>query len=171
MYCDKCGAELKEGITYCSSCGVKLNEKSVIPSKKRTTGLSIISIFFIISGLYSILGLVFIMMIAVNTNYIPKGQLDTYMFIFYYVIVGVILGLGYLWAGYGLWALKKWARNLAIIVAIIAMIINIIIYTSQTFLLISHGSNPYIAIVYNLIITGIIVWYLSKPKIKKLFDI
>ena len=28
MYCNQCGAEVKEGIRFCSKCGVKLNEVS-----------------------------------------------------------------------------------------------------------------------------------------------
>jgi len=174
MYCDKCGAELKEGITYCNSCGAKSNEsvagKREIPSKKRTTGLSILAIYFITVGLFSILliGFMLILLIGtlINVDYISRELMDTSFDVLIMGIVMIIVGLGSLCTGYGLWTLKKWARNLAIILPIISMIIEI----SASFFT-NITAPTFESIIVNIIIIAIIIWYVSKPEIKKLFEI
>lgn len=121
---------------------------------ERPTGVMILAVLEIIGGVFAILGGIGMLALggfAAGYGYGAEGA--------FFGAIGVIvllIGLFSLAVGWGLWNLRKWAYQIAMILGIIGIIISIL-------------SLPGGFII--LVIYAIIIYYLIQPEIKDIFGI
>jgi len=124
-------------------------------SIERPTGVTILAVLAFIVGIFGALG--GFLVVAAGTaaaayGYGIEGGLAA-------VLGALVLIIGLLWlaVGWGLWNIKKWGYQVAMILAIIGIILAL----------------PDIvgAGIVTIIINGIIVYYLIQPEIKDVFGI
>lgn len=121
---------------------------------ERPTGVTILVILVFIVGLFgALLGFLLLIASGIATDY-GYGFIEAFLEIFGAILL--LLGLVSFVDGWGLWNLKKWGFQLAMILSVIGIIWGII-------------SLP-IGIIL-IIIYGIIVYYLTRPEIKDVFGI
>ena len=113
-------------------------------SVERPTGVTILAVLEILVGVSGIFGGLLGVL-----GVIEIGVRGLFYFIF-------IIGFLNLAVGWGLWTLKKWAYQVALILAIIGIITGIL-------------SLP-MAII-SLIINVLIIYYLTRPEIKEVFGV
>ena len=120
-----------------------MNQTSI----ERPTGISILAALQVIGGVFAVLGG---LLVLAAGAYFGEG--------FWAVISIVVFLLGFfsIVVGWGLWNLRKWAYQVAMILAVIGII---------TALLSLPGS------ILTLVIDGIIIYYLTRPEIKEVFEI
>lgn len=124
---------------------------------QRSTGVSIIAILVIIGGLIGVLaGLFDLGLFGTATFYGGEQFLSAAMFGAGLLIVAIIQ----LVVGFGLWNLKGWAWTIAMIVLVIRVIGDVIALFA--------GGNL-MAVIINLLITVIVIWYLNQGEIKEAF--
>jgi hypothetical protein len=184
QYCNKCGKEIPINANVCSYCGSYFNDVAAandgaeLPSntsikrypinadqqiKKRPLGITIISILFIIGGIFSLIGLL-------------SGLQGVVSFAF---------GILYIIVGWGLWKGKRWSWLAFIILTILGVIMSIIsiafIYMSpgaiqqQQQQLPGNNSRYSLALGFAIIISieiGIsllLIYYFYRPYVKEFF--
>ena len=168
-FCPNCGAELNRDDIFCGSCGTKIDEFGAVKSekptvtKKRPTGVTIIAILNILGGIGGLIAGFGMMVLIGESQYYLFEEGATLFSIL--CMLSIIIGFVDLVIGYGLWTLKRWARMAAIIMAIIGIVCNI----GGAILMMSLGTADTDSGILSVIISGIIIWYLSKPAMKEVF--
>lgn len=125
MYCAQCGAKIEEGQRFCSACGGPVSQAMVAPGQGRMQKhLKLLGILWVaISVLHLVpgIGLIFFGSFAlpfipfhVRALVVPIAMMAGIFF-----LASAILGV---LAGWGLLTYRPWARILAIILGIIALI-------------------------------------------------
>ena len=148
-YCYRCGKEVEPTATFCWNCGTQLKPLITHPSPLevpritiRPSGVTILAVLYWLSAIVAVLG--GLAYIGGMLYFLPP------LFLAFFWVLGSVLiavGLVDLVIGWGLWNLKKWARTLAIVLAVIGLI-----------------SFP-----IGTIISIITLWYLFKAEIKACF--
>ncbi|MBS7249897.1 MAG: hypothetical protein KIH08_04795 [Candidatus Freyarchaeota archaeon] len=117
---------------------------------ERPTGVTILAILMILYGILTLVG-GFLIGIAGAVPFIGIS-----VTVFIYVIWGIIYIIG----GLGLFSLRDWARILAIIINVLGLIGGIILTITIVSALIG---------IPMIIISIIIIWYLTKEDVKAYF--
>jgi len=108
--------------------------------KKIPTGIQVVSIIhYIAAGLCAVFGLLFIVFSGRLAEYLMSGtdaltSLTTSDLVGTLIVLGVlfiILGVLYFFIGKGLWKLKKWARIVGIILAVIVALYTLYMMTGN----------------------------------------
>lgn len=148
-YCYRCGKEIEANATFCWNCGAQLKPVVAPPSSLRVprigvrpSGVTILAVLYWLSAVAAILG--GLAYVAGLLYFLPSAFLALF-----WVLGAVLIAIGVLdiVIGWGLWTFKKWARTVAIILAIIGLI-----------------SFP-----IGTVISVITLWYLFRPEIKACF--
>lgn len=166
-FCSNCGLEIKEGNTFCSNCGKALSVSNIqrpIPqtprinqrTTARPTGVTILAILQALAGLASLAGgvLGLVGSAFLGNMFIPG--VPGFLAGFVGVISGglIILAIVNFVAVYGFWTGQGWSWTLGIIVTGISVITNL-------------ASLP--TSLVSLIIDVVIIYYLTRPNVKKFF--
>jgi zinc-ribbon domain len=178
QYCNNCGKEIPINSNVCSYCGSYFNNNNAAAAdststnsnkrypintdqqiKKRPLGITVISILFVIGGVFSLIGIL-------------SGIQG---------IVSFVFGIVYIIVGGGLWKGKSWSWSAFIILTIVGVIMSII---SIAFIYISPdtvqqqlpSNNQYsLALGFSIIISieiGIsllLIYYFYRPRVKEFF--
>jgi hypothetical protein len=126
-----------------------------MPSEGRPTGVTILAILEAIAGIYYLVtGVGDFLAAAIIRSLVSPGIPYNIMPMIPRVLgVGLsIIGLVSIVLAWGLWTGKGWARMVALVFAIIAIILSLISF---------H--------IIGLVISAIIVYYLTRPNIKEFF--
>ena len=148
-YCYRCGKEIEANATFCWNCGVQL--KPIIapaPSLRvpriavRPSGIAILAVLYWLSAVIAILG--GLAYFSGLLYFVPLAFLAQF-----WIVDGVLIIIGILdiVIGWSLWNLKRWARTVAIVLAIVGLI-----------------SFP-----IGTVISIVALWYLFKPEIEACF--
>jgi uncharacterized membrane protein (DUF2068 family) len=81
------------------------------------------------------------------------------------VPVGVLMllsGALFLVDAYGLWALKAWGWTLAVVLMVLAFLLNLLQYLNDNTLL--------VPMLVSAVIPAVILWYLFQPDVRAAFD-
>ncbi len=108
------------------------------------TGIKLVSVFFILSGLVTII-------FGINDLYSSKPTLDSYYHIFYGITAFITV--------YGIGERKGWARTLAVILCVLNIIFAILSIVLSD-----------LSVIEILIISIIVLYYLYRPRVKSYFD-
>lgn len=164
--CSNCGKEIPEGSKSCKYCGALATmalEAAQIQPAHQHFSLSVINPDTPTSGHAPIslerpAGVVMIAALEIISG--ALALLTGLLFLFSGVNITTILGVAFgaveLVIGWGVWSLKKWGWTAAMIAAIFC-----IIYAFTSF--------DMITVMLNLILNGIILYYLTRPRIKAVF--
>ena len=175
QYCNNCGKEIPINSNICSYCGsyfdntttadLSSNNNKRLPInigqqiKKRPLGITIISILFVIGGIFSLIGVL-------------SGIQG---------IVSFVFGIVYIIVGWGLWKGKIWSWPAFIVLTILGVIMSIIsiafIYMSPDAIRQQLPSNSQysLALGFAIIISieiGIsllLIYYFYRPHVKEFF--
>ena len=148
-YCYRCGKEIEANATFCWNCGVQL-KPIIAPAPSlpvprigvRPSGITVLAVLYWLSAIVAILG--GLTYSSGLLYFVPLAFLALFW------IVGavlIVIGILDIVIGWGLWSLRKWARTVAIVLAIVGLI-----------------SFP-----IGTVISIITLWYLFKPEIKACF--
>jgi len=171
MFCNQCGSRIQEGDLFCGGCGAKLKsteESSVSagPHAKRPIGLSIVAIYLAIGALTSIPGCIY--SFSQSQVVLPAlWKVST--------MVGTLNQLLGAPAGYGLWNRQKWGLALAKMIFGINIPLGLVLYLLSFRVGVPGSASSFnVGIVGASMLSGIafsilILWYLSKPEIKRSF--
>jgi len=171
-YCTNCGKEIAARSTFCKYCGAKMGTTSTAPPPPpppstyapptkappppgtRPTGVTILAILEWIAGAFAILG-------SLGTVALSGfvGAFGGFMVIM--GIITLVIGVANIVVGWGLWTLKKWAWNIAMILGVIGIIMALgsIVLNPRTL-----GGQ-----ILGLAINGVVLYYLTRPHIKACF--
>jgi hypothetical protein len=128
MYCDRCGAELREGAAFCSSCGKAVGAGPTTPpppSRGRIAEhIRLLGILWMVaSALWLLPGAI---LLAVGSGAaaflppeVPRFVLVLLPMLGGFFIVGAAIGIA---AGWGLLERQPWARMLAIVLGILNLL-------------------------------------------------
>jgi len=131
LFCNACGRELQPGQQYCSACGQPVGVAPIPRSINRVAHhIQILGILWIVYSLFDLMGGIAIMVFPTIIlsylshvegvpNQIPGFLQPLFIAIGMFLILKAALGIG---AGIGLWQRQPWARILAIVLGIIALI-------------------------------------------------
>jgi len=123
-----------------------------LPSEGRPLGVTILAVLEAISGVYSLIVGPFETAIILPIALLGVPP-ETYGMIARAMgAMLIIVGLASLLLAWGLWMGKEWARMAAMIIAILSIIVAL-------------ASTHFIEVV----VEGIIVYYLTRPDVKKFF--
>ena len=196
MFCSNCGKKVEEDAVFCPDCGAKISsEVSQVPpviacSIRKPMGLMYIISYSIFSGLATLaaatLAAVVISSFGLGLELLESELLRLAAVVIslfglgiasgfgmdVHVTVGdglltmflLLLSLSYIVVTYGLWNLIEWSIKLAIVTHFVGGIASLIGLlgesTSDAMVVISLGSFA---------ISIGIIYFLTKPRIKKLF--
>ncbi|MBI2183902.1 MAG: zinc-ribbon domain-containing protein [Thaumarchaeota archaeon] len=159
-FCPNCGTEVAEGVSFCPTCGTKISASiPLTPQKARPskliqfiTGVTVISILEVISGILFIFGGIDVLAIgglieATIPLFVGGALVSAGMLIIGIGIISFILA-------YGLWKRRNWAWSTTMIFSVLGLIHNILLLPSG---------------LIGLIINAVTLFYLTRPKIKALF--
>ncbi|HEY7738445.1 MAG TPA: hypothetical protein VIC63_05365 [Candidatus Limnocylindria bacterium] len=125
---------------------------------QRPTGVTILAILAFIGGAFGILGGLALLGLGVAFAGFAGGGLS-----FIFGIVILALSILELWIGWGFWNLKRSAWSLGLVVFGAGVVIG--------FIELLLGYNSITSFVVNLVITGIIIYYLLTPGVKAAFGV
>lgn len=165
-FCKTCGKEVPINIENCSYCGSYVNNPDSTDNdvfvdsnqvKKRPAGISIISIFFIIGGILSILGI--------------SSSIQG--------IVSFAFGIAYIVIGWGLRKGKSWSWSGFIVLTVLGVLMSIVsiimILMSPHFQQLSANNinnlifGFVILISIEIGISLLLVYYFYRPNVKLFF--
>jgi uncharacterized membrane protein (DUF2068 family) len=132
-------------------------------AEKRPGGVIVIGILTILGGLASLLiGLIAGIGVAFAGKMV--GVVVPVLVIF--GLVMLIIGVLRIISGIGLFALKEWARKLAVWMAVVDIVINILgmVHVGGFRISISGG-------IISIIIAAVVIWYLSKGSTMDAFSL
>lgn len=155
--CPQCGNKLEADAIFCPQCRTQIKEQKGISTpltvRRLPLGLEILIVFGALGAAY----------------YFFSGVMAFYasstVFGGYSEVSGMITAVGMIWllaaiflaiVSWGLWNLKEWARKALMINAVLALI--------GAFFSIVPG-------LLGLIYSIIILWYISRPHVKTLFQV
>jgi hypothetical protein len=90
------------------------------------------------------------------------GDLPAYDNVGWWGIIALIVGIGWVLAGLGLWAVQPWAWMFAAIVAVIALV-------NAFFLMVAYAGSG--AGLVQALMPALILWYLNTPEVKAAFGV
>ncbi len=90
------------------------------------------------------------------------GDLPAYDNVGWWGIFALIVGIGWVLAGLGLWALQPWAWMFAAIVAVIALV-------NAFFLMVAYAGSG--AGLVQALMPALILWYLNTAEVKAAFGV
>ena len=108
--------------------------------RHRPLGVTIIAVLLVIAGIISFVGGLILLIILVG-------------------IVFLALGIAYFVMAYGLWKGRGWAWTISLIISGIGIVMGIV-YIIQ---------DPFGGGIVNIIINGVIIYYLNRPNVKAFF--
>ncbi|RLE62418.1 MAG: hypothetical protein DRJ47_10720 [Thermoprotei archaeon] len=141
---------------------------------ERPLGVTILAILYGIVGVFLIaVGVFFTAMLSMITGMMPSiahfmGLMGIFMALILFVI-GILNTV----VAWGLWSGMKWAWFLAIILSLIGLLNGILSLLSQT--IVTGVGHPHFSPgifsppIIQIIIEGIILYYLTRPHVRKYF--
>jgi hypothetical protein len=126
----------------------------------RPTGITVLAVLTAIAGVLLLLGgfaAVFGGALLGGVVNAPLGGLVA--------LIGVatlVLGAVYFFSAFGLWNLRVWAWQLAVIASIAQIVLTVIQYLG--------GAVGIGSVVIQVLISGLILWYLNQPPIRAAFN-
>jgi hypothetical protein len=169
MFCPQCGSRIPEDGLFCGECGAKLKDSTGYggytgtPARQRPIGLTVIVIFLAFGALVAIPSCVFFFS---QSQFLLPTSAKTLM------VVSTLFSLLEGPAAYGLWTWQKWGLTLVKVIYGINIPLSII----QSFLVglpTGDWADSFIAVasmIVGIAIAILILWYVSKPEIKRLFQ-
>lgn len=121
--------------------------------------ISILGFFAVAAGFVWIIGGLRAMGIEFGSIF---GDLPAYDNVGIWGIVALLVGIAWLLAGLGLWALQPWAWMFAAIVAVIALV-------NAFFLMIAYAGSG--AGLVQALMPALILWYLNTAEVKAAFGV
>lgn len=119
MYCDRCGAQLEENVNFCRVCGHSIGGARALPARDSLYGhLRLLGILWIAISAFRLLPTLFLFGMA-NHLQVPPFVRGIFPLIGLFFLVGAALGFI---AGWGLLERQPWARTLAIVLGILALL-------------------------------------------------
>ncbi len=119
--------------------------------KERPSGIVLLVSLEFISAILN-LGITFYLL---TLTYFPGNS------ILYFSVFGVIT----LILAYGLWIGKRWAKTITFILSIV----GILFWLSNLLGILTISPSSFLTSIINLILNGVIVYYLTRPHIKDYF--
>ena len=125
MFCDRCGAESRDGQSFCASCGKPFASVPMMPSPGRIAGhIRLLGILWIgLSAFRLIPGLILLFIANPSIRVLPPEVPDFVPALLQIIGVSLLavagLGIG---AGWGLLERRPWARMLAIVLGCLGLI-------------------------------------------------
>ena len=166
-FCSNCGLEIKEGNAFCSNCGQAVAVTNVQkPSyqasritertKERPTGVAILAVLQALGGLASLSGgILGLIGAAFLSGFFPQGVPGFVSgFVGIFGVFMIILAIVNFVVVYGFWTGQGWSWTIGIVVAAISIITSL-------------SSLP--SSIFGLIINVAIIYYLTRPYVKKFF--
>lgn len=129
---------------------------SVTQSRTRPIGITILAVVALLGGLLNIL---------VGTDLLGLSGATTASDGDLAVPVGILMLLSaalLIVDAYGLWALKAWGWTLAVVLMVLAFLLNLLQYVNDNTLL--------VPMLVSAVIPAAILWYLFQPNVKAAFD-
>jgi len=120
--------------------------------------VTILAVLAIIGGVLGILSALLLMLGGAAASTVDAGIGGSALI---YGILSLAISVAYLAFGIGAWGLKPWAWSLGIIIAGASIVLSII-----SVLL---GWNTITGVILNVIISGVILYYLFTPGVKAAF--
>lgn len=121
--------------------------------------ISVLGFFAVMAGFVWIVGGLRAIGIELGSIF---GDLPAYDNVGWWGILGLIVGIGWVIAGLGLWALQPWAWMFAAIVAVIALV-------DAFFLMVAYAGSG--AGLVQALMPALILWYLNTPEVKAAFGV
>lgn len=121
MYCDRCGAQLEENANFCRVCGHSIGGAPAPLARGSAEGhLRLAGILWIAISALRLLPAVFLLAMVGNMRtHIPPMVLGWFPLIGLFFLAAAGLGFA---AGWGLLERRPWARTLAIVLAVLALL-------------------------------------------------
>jgi hypothetical protein len=137
---------------------VQLEERTMsLAPRTRPIGITILAVVALLGGLLNILVGTDLLGLSGATTASDRGDLA--------VPVGILMLLSaalFLVDAYGLWALKAWGWTLAVVLMVLAFLLNLLQYLNDNTLL--------VPMLVSAVIPAAILWYLFQPNVKAAFD-
>jgi len=124
----------------------------------RPTGVTILAVLALIGGVFGILGALALMLGGAAASTVDAGIGGSALI---YGILSLAISVAYLAFGIGAWGLKPWAWSLGIIIAGASVLLSLI-----SILL---GWNTISGVIINVVVSGVILYYLFTPGVKAAF--
>jgi hypothetical protein len=162
-FCSNCGLEIKEGNAFCSNCGQAVTVTNVQKpiyqasrSTDRPTGIAILAVLQALGGLASLAGgILGLIGAAFLGGFYPQGVPGFVSgFVGIFGVFMIILAIVNFVVVYGFWTGQGWSWTIGIVVAGISIITSLSSLPSSLF---------------GLIINVAIIYYLTRPYVKKFF--
>ncbi len=163
-YCPKCGIEVPEGSRFCPGCGLEIaateGQRARGTVVQRPIGVTILAVLQVLGGL-AFLGLGLIMLaISGFLRIAGLGHLDMFIAFLGSLIVGaigvvmIVLGILGFALAYGYWNGSGYAWPLGLGVALVSLLIRLLSLPSG---------------LIGVLIDVLIIYYLTRPHVKKWF--
>ncbi|MCK5625956.1 zinc ribbon domain-containing protein [Candidatus Bathyarchaeota archaeon] len=166
-FCSNCGLEVKEGNAFCLNCGQAVSvtniQKPIYQASRitertteRPTGVAILSVLQALGGLASLAGgILGLIGAAFLGGFYPQGVPGFVSgFVGVVGVILIILAIVNFVVVYGFWTGQGWSWTIGIVVAGISIITSLASLPSSLF---------------SLLINGAIIYYLTRPYVKKFF--
>lgn len=162
-FCSNCGLEIKEGNAFCSNCRQAVTVTNVQKpiyqasrSTDRPTGIAILAVLQALGGLASLAGgILGLIGAAFLGGFYPQGVPGFVSgFVGIFGVFMIILAIVNFVVVYGFWTGQGWSWTIGIVVAGISIITSLSSLPSSLF---------------GLIINVAIIYYLTRPYVKKFF--
>ncbi len=132
MFCNACGKELQQGQQFCSACGQPVGVAPIPRSINRVSHhIQILGILWVVYSLFDLVGAVAVIaipgIILSAVSHVEGANIDVQLRQFllpFFVAIGIFLlvkSLCGLAAGVGLLQRQPWARILALVLGILAL--------------------------------------------------
>jgi hypothetical protein len=119
MYCDRCGTQLEENVNFCRACGHAVGGASVLPARDNLAHhLRLLGILWIAISAFRLIPALVLFGVARHMHFPPFVQAFL-PFIGLLFLASAVLGFV---AGWGLLERQSWARILAIVLGILALL-------------------------------------------------
>ncbi|MCL2808597.1 MAG: zinc ribbon domain-containing protein [Treponema sp.] len=131
MICEKCNAELNEGLKFCSKCGNKI--KNTAPGKIILKVTGIIFLIFSVFGIIGVISTAFLIPLLINLSDFPGGKIGIiWSFIFGIINCILMIIIGIFGIKYSKYIYKAKLLLLLAIIYIAFSIVSLIINYSIT---------------------------------------
>jgi hypothetical protein len=121
--------------------------------------ISVLGFFAVMAGFVWIIGGLRALGIEFGSIF---GDLPAYDNVGWWGIIALIVGIGWVLAGLGLWAVQPWAWMFAAIVAVIALV-------NAFFLMVAYAGSG--AGLVQALMPALILWYLNTAEVKAAFGV
>ena len=183
MFCPECGKGMEETTLFCPECGAKVGTDLQAPlpitqKDKKRMGLIFISIFtgfegfcWMLIGIFGLIGTGMVLGLAEELSGVPflkdadflggSRLVWSGLSSYFAVLFGTLSVTG----AYGLWNLVGWGRRLTIALCMLSIPIGIFSLIGS-----GHVFERIVLMLVGIIISILIILYLSMPDIKRLFQ-